>query len=78
MNIEQEIITALHKLNDDQQMQVLRVIQGLLLPRGTSGAASVQIARELAFPKDDLAAMQAAIEAWCERVDDYPEVDLDA
>lgn len=80
ISMEQEIITEVHKLSHEQQRQVLQYVQLLTAshrPKGEPGWKMVQAAREINFPKEDLEEMAQAIEEWCERVDDFPEVDLD-
>jgi hypothetical protein len=78
--LEQEILNEVRKLDPEMQTHLLEIVRGLANParvRGEPGWRMVQHARELNFPKEDLAEMAQAIEEWCERVDDFPEVDLD-
>jgi len=76
MTLEQEIIEAVHKLTDEQKQQVLNIVRGLGRPEGEPGWRIVQHAREIGFSHEDLAEMSQAIEEWCERVDDFPEVNF--
>ena len=78
--LEQEILSEVRKLDFEMQSHLLQIVKGLTNTNriiGEPGWRMVQHARELNFPKEDLAEMEAAIEEWCERVDDFPEVNLD-
>lgn len=63
--LEQEILTEIHKLTTQEQLQVLQYVQLIAKaqhPIGEPGWKMVQHARELNFPKDDLEQMAQAIE----------------
>ncbi|RMF82551.1 MAG: hypothetical protein D6737_01415, partial [Chloroflexi bacterium] len=77
-SLEQEILEALRKLSPEKQRRVLDYTRSLTRPKGTPGKLAVQYAREINFPAEDLAEMTVAIEAFCEVVEDIPEIDLDA
>jgi hypothetical protein len=76
--VEQEIVEVIHKMSPEMQRKALEYLRNLSgLPEGTPGYLAVQYAREIGFPKEDLDEMEQAIEEWCERVDDFPEVNFD-
>jgi hypothetical protein len=77
ITLEQEIMDAVQHMNLEQQRMVLDYAHSITRPRGTPGKLAVQYAEEIGFSSEDLREMEQAIEEWCERVDDFPEVDLD-
>jgi hypothetical protein len=76
ISLEQEIIEAVHKLNDAQKQHILEIARRLTLPEGEPGWKVIQHARAIGFSHEDLTEMAQAIEEWCERVDDFPEVNF--
>ena len=78
--LEQEIITEIHKLSTQEQLQVLQYVQSITKTdrvMGEPGSEFVKAARQVNISSDDLQLMEAAIEEWCERVDKFPEVDFE-
>lgn len=78
--LEQEILNEVHKLNAKEQRQVLQYVQSITKgqqPIGEPGWKFVEAARQVNISAEDLQLMEAAIEEWCERVDDFPEIDFD-
>ena len=72
--LEQEIIDVIHSMTPEMQREALDRLRQMARPKGTPGWEAVQHAREIAFPKEDLKEIAQAIEEWCERIDDFPEV----
>ena len=70
-SVKDELLSEIDKLSSEQQAQVLAYTRNLqiTLPPGTPGEDLVQLVHELNFTADDLAEMEAAIEAGCERID---------
>jgi hypothetical protein len=60
--LAQEIYAAVKHLNTQDQRLVLTLVKRLLRPQGMPGYLAVQYAREINFPKEDLAEIQKAIE----------------
>ena len=78
--LEQEILSAVHKLSAQEQLQVLQYVQSIANaqhPNVEPCWKFVEAARQVNISAEDLQLMEAAIEEWCERVDDFPEIDFD-
>jgi hypothetical protein len=75
--LEQEIISLVQRMDDVQRQQVLDYMHALTRPKGEPGWQVMQHAREIGFSTEDLREMENAIEEWCERIDDFPEVHFD-
>lgn len=69
--LEERLIQTFRQLDGDQQQRVVDFASQLQtpLPPGTPGEALAALAREIDFPRDDLAEIVAAIEEDCERID---------
>lgn len=67
--LEQQLIEQIRQMDARQQQQILDFARSLTRPRGLSGEEMIALAREVAFPPDDLADMMQAIEEGCERID---------
>lgn len=72
-----QILEVVENLDAEKQREVLDFARGLKRPQGITGKEAIRIARELNFPKEDLEEMMRAIEEEFERIDDFPEIDLD-
>ena len=77
MTLEQEIIEAVHKLTNEQKRELLEHAHRLTQPKGISGKEFMERTKDIHIAPQDLKAMQQAIEEWCERIDDFPEVNFD-
>lgn len=77
VSYEDEILEQIRRLDLEGQRRVLEFARSLGRPKGEPGWRIVQHAREINFPKDDLAEIQQAIEDFCEQVEDFPEIDFD-
>jgi hypothetical protein len=77
MTLEQEILEVIRRMTPEQQRRSLEYLRDLEQPKGEPGWQIIEHAREIAFPVEDLREMAEAIEEWCERIDDAPEVDFD-
>ena len=78
--LEQEILTEVRKLDPQMQNHLLEIVRGLANPiryKGESGSSFVKAARQVDVSTEDLQLMEAAIEEWCEHVDEFPKVDFD-
>jgi hypothetical protein len=72
-----EILDEVSRLSPEKQKRVLDFARGLTRPKGISGKEAIRIAREINISSEDLAEMEQAIEEWCERIDDWPDVNFD-
>jgi hypothetical protein len=77
MTLEQEILDVVRRLDSDRQREALAYPRDLEQLKGEPGWQIIEHAREIAFPVEDLREMAEAIEDWCERIDDAPEVNFD-
>lgn len=75
---EQQILEQIRELSAEQQRQVLEFTRSLKRPKGISGTEALSIAREINFPKEDLAEMAAAIAELENDVEDDEDIDFDA
>ncbi|MCA0456880.1 MAG: hypothetical protein LCI00_23115 [Chloroflexi bacterium] len=78
--LEQEILSEVRKLDIAMQTHLLEIVKGLTNTSriiGEPGWKVIEAARQVNISPEDLQLMEAAIEEWCERVDDFPEVDFD-
>lgn len=60
--VEQEILAAIRLLNLEQQQRVLEFARTITPSGGTTFAEMREIARDIAFPKEDLEEMARIIE----------------
>lgn len=77
--LEQEILSEVRKLDFEMQTHLLEIVRRLAKPNqviGEPGPEFVNAVRQVNISSDDLQLMEAAIEEWCERVDEFPEIDL--
>lgn len=76
---EQELLQVVKDLDRDQQKQVLNFARGLRRPPGTPGKLAIQYAKEIDFPKEDLAEIENAInEAFKDKaLKVFPDVNID-
>jgi hypothetical protein len=77
ISYEQEILEQIRDMNEAQQKEVLAFARGLKRPTGESGKQFIERTKDIHIDPEDLALMKAAIEEWCERADDFPEVNFD-
>jgi hypothetical protein len=78
--LEQEMLTEIRKLDPEMQTHLLEIVRGLANPtryKGEPGWSFVKAARQVNISAEDLQLMEDAVEEWCERVDEFPEVDFD-
>ena len=70
-SLKQELLKEIDQLTPEQQAQVLQFTRALhsTLPPGTPGNDLIALADQLNFDSDDLAAMEAAINAGCGKID---------
>ncbi len=66
--VEQEILEAIRLLGIEQQKRVLEFVRTITPSSGTTFAEMREIAREIAFPKEDLEEMLRIIEEEFEQV----------
>ena len=77
ISLEQEIIEAVHRMTDEQQRELLQHAHRLVRPKGISGKEFLERTRDIHIDPEDLKLMEEAIEEWCERTTDSPEVRFD-
>ncbi|MCL4249151.1 MAG: hypothetical protein KJ065_13470 [Anaerolineae bacterium] len=77
--VEQEILEAVRRLDPKQQQRVLEFVRTITPKGGTTFAEMREIAREIAFPKEDLDEIARIIEEEFEQVrgDELDVPDLD-
>ena len=73
----QQIVDAVQDMDLGNQQKVLDFARGLVKPKGMTGAELMRLAVELNFDSQSLDEMQQAIEEEFERIDDFPEINLD-
>jgi hypothetical protein len=81
MTLEQEIMVEVQKLDVDMQRHILEIVRGLTqlknVLQGEPGWLFLERTSHIHIEPGDLKLMEEAIEEWCERIDDFPEVDFD-
>ena len=75
---EDELLTILRKLSANDQRRVLEFAKSLNRRRGTPGHLFLERTKDISISKEDLAAMERAIEEACEVIEDFPDAQFDA
>lgn len=73
---EQQILEQIREMNEEQQREVLAFARSMKRPKGISGKEFIERTKDIRIDPEDLKLMQDAIEEWCERVSDFPEVNF--
>lgn len=66
--LRDELVALIDRLDTNQQQRVMDYVRTLTHPIGTPFAELQQIARQIAFPADDLAEMETIIEREFEQI----------
>jgi hypothetical protein len=77
ISYEQEILEQIRQMNEEQQKEVLAFARSLKRPEGETGKQFIERTKGIHIDPEDLALMQEAIEEWCERTYDFPQVNFD-
>jgi hypothetical protein len=77
VSFEEELIERVRRLDAEKQRKVLDYVRDLERPKGESGRVFLERTQHVHIDPDDLKLMEQAIEEWCERIDDFPEVNFD-